>query len=141
MKWKFAQAAAAFVVSGGFSQASTVVVETYTGTISGSNGVVGNPAIDNLGLFGPVGTNLLGQPYDATYVFNTALGTLTSTDCVPASVDCSSGTNKLSGAAAIVSETMALNGHTLSFGGGSFPGLLCQLKWDKQHGLRRSYGE
>ena len=118
MKWKFAQAAAAFVVSGGFSQASTVVVETYTGTISGSNGVVGNPAIDNLGLFGPVGTNLLGQPYDATYVFNTALGTLTSTDCVPASVDCSSGTNKLSGAAAIVSETMALNGHTLSFGGG-----------------------
>ena len=124
MKLKFALAAA-LVTVGGISQASAAVVrETFTGAIIGGDGAIGNPALDRLGLFGPVGANVLGDAYTATYVFDTALGTLTSSACSPASASCSSGTNTLSGppgAIPIVGETLTINGHSFSFGGVTFP--------------------
>ena len=62
---------------------------TYTGTIIGGDGATdGNPAPDRLGLFGTVGASVTGDTYTATYVFNTSLGTLASTGCIPASASC-----------------------------------------------------
>jgi hypothetical protein len=124
MKLKFALAAA-LIVLGGVSQASaTIVRETFTGAISGGDGAIGNPAYDRLGLFGPVDANLLGDAYTATYVFNSALGALTSSACSPASAGCPTGENTLSGPPVtlpLVSESLIINGKSFSFGGVTFP--------------------
>jgi hypothetical protein len=106
------------------SSAGQEVQVSFTGTIIGGDGAVGNPALDRLGLFGTVGANLLGDTYVATYVFNTSLGTLTSSGCFPASASCSSGTNTISGpppSQPIVSESLTINGHTFSFGSATYP--------------------
>jgi hypothetical protein len=105
--------------------AATEVQETFIGTIIGGDGATdGNPAPDRLGLFGTAGASVTGDAYTATYVFNTSLGTLTSSACLPASASCSSGTNTLSGPPGtipIVSETLTINGKSFSFGGTTFP--------------------
>ncbi len=117
---------ASATVFGIVSQASATEVQvTYTGTIIGGDGATdGNPAPDRLGLFGTAGASVTGDTYTATYIFNTSLGTFTSSACLPASASCSSGENTLSGpppTLPIVSETLTINGHSFSFGGSTFP--------------------
>lgn len=104
--------------------AASVVVVTFDGTIAGGDGAFGNAALDRLGLFGPVDANLLGDAYEATYTFDTTLGTVVSSACLPASAGCSTGKNTLAGPPGgipAVSEALTINGHTFSFGGSTFP--------------------
>jgi hypothetical protein len=125
-------ASAAFF--GAVSQAfSSEVQVTYTGTIIGGDGATdGNPALDRLGLFGAIGANLTGDSYTSTYVFNTGIGNVTSSACLPASAGCSSGQNLLLGNTPgnipVVSETLTINGHSFSFGGPTFPVNSAQLE-------------
>lgn len=103
---------------------ATVVLATFDGTIAGGDGAYGNPAIDRLGLFGPVGANLLGDAYTATYTFDTTLGTVASSACLPASAGCPTGKNTLAGPPGgipAVSESLTINGHAFSFGGSTYP--------------------
>ncbi len=112
---------------------ATEVQVVYTGTIIGGDGATdGNPAPDRLGLFGAAGTNVTGDSYTSTYVFDTSIGTVTSSACLPASAACSSGTNLLLGNTPgnipVVSETLTIAGHSFSFGGPSFPVNSAQLE-------------
>src|SRR5450631_902498 len=116
-------AAAALLGAGSQASADQIQV-TFTGTIIGGDGAVGLPALDRLGLFGTVGANLLGDTYVSNYVYDTSLGTLTSSGCSPASAGCTVGTNTISGpppSLPILSESLTINGHTFSFGSATYP--------------------
>lgn len=108
MKLKHLVPFLAFGLIGIYSEASAAIVDlTFRGIVSSD--------FDQTGIFGPAGgsNNLIGDLYTGRYVFNTALGSLTS----------SSDTNLLDGGtnfgstSPLVSATATINGHTVNMGG------------------------